>query len=183
MLYLTCRNPFIQRHSRRFSEVSPHIAQKQRVICENCILMRDSHKYTQHHPNPSFPTAKSEFTLPKPRVYPTQTPSLLSPIPQCINIHNKFLPESLGGKEKNTYLCTRIFIVIMIMGTMTKKMEEMQTRRIAYQTRKTKEYMDRVASYLSVADQEILYSGNGFVEVPEEERLRERIDVYPYLIP
>lgn len=62
-------------------------------------------------------------------------------------------------------------------------MDEMQTRRIAYQTRKTKEYMDRVASYLSVADQEILYSGNGFVEVPEEERLRERIDVYPYLIP
>ena len=36
---------------------------------------------------------------------------------------------------------------------------------------------------LSVEDQKILYSGNGFVEVPEEERHRERIDAYPYLIP
>ena len=43
--------------------------------------------------------------------------------------------------------------------------------------------MARVASYLSVEDQKILYSGNGFVEVPEEERHRERIDAYPYLIP
>ena len=25
--------------------------------------------------------------------------------------------------------------------------------------------------------------GKGFVEVPEQERIRERIDVYPYLIP
>lgn len=53
----------------------------------------------------------------------------------------------------------------------------------AYQTEKTKEYIARVASYLSVEDQKILYSGNGFVEVPEEERHRERIDAYPYLIP
>ena len=43
--------------------------------------------------------------------------------------------------------------------------------------------MARVASYLSTEDQQILYSGNGFVEVPEQERLRERIDAYPYLIP
>ena len=34
-----------------------------------------------------------------------------------------------------------------------------------------------------VEDQKILYSGNGFVEVAEQERLRERIDAYPYLIP
>lgn len=59
----------------------------------------------------------------------------------------------------------------------------MQSKRIAYQTEKTKEYMARVASYLSLEDQKILYSGNGFVEVPEQERLRERIDAYPYLIP
>ena len=69
------------------------------------------------------------------------------------------------------------------MGTMTQKIKDMQTRRIAYQTEKTKEYMARVASYLSLEDQQVLYSGNGFVEVPEQERERERIDVYPYLIP
>lgn len=69
------------------------------------------------------------------------------------------------------------------MGTMTQKIKDMQVRRIAYQTEKTKEYMARVASYLSLEDQKILYSGNGFVEVPEQERERERIDVYPYLIP
>ena len=75
----------------------------------------------------------------------------------------------------------RIFAVDM--GTMTQKVKDMQARRIAYQKEKTKEYMARVASYLSVEDQQILYSGNGFVEVPEAERQRERIDVYPYLIP
>ena len=48
----------------------------------------------------------------------------------------------------------------------------MQTKRVAYQELKTKEYMARVASYLSAEDQEILYSGNGFVEVPEQERQR-----------
>jgi len=69
------------------------------------------------------------------------------------------------------------------MGTITKRMQDMQTKRIAYQEQKTKEYMARVASYLSTEDQQILYSGNGFVEVPEQERLRERIDAYPYLIP
>ena len=69
------------------------------------------------------------------------------------------------------------------MGTITKRVQDMQTRRIAYQEQKTKEYMARVASYLSAEDQEVLYSGNGFVEVPEQERQRERIDAYPYLIP
>lgn len=69
------------------------------------------------------------------------------------------------------------------MGTMTQKIKDLQSKRIAYQTEKTKEYMARVASYLSLEDQKILYSGNGFVEVPEQERLRERIDAYPYLIP
>ncbi len=73
--------------------------------------------------------------------------------------------------------------MLIRMGTMTQKIKDMQARRIAYQTEKTKEYMARVASYLSLEDQKILYSGNGFVEVPEQERERERIDVYPYLIP
>lgn len=66
---------------------------------------------------------------------------------------------------------------------MTEKVRNLQTRRIAYQAEKTKEYLARVASYLSAEDRQILYSGDGFVEVPEQERLRERIDVYPYLIP
>ena len=71
----------------------------------------------------------------------------------------------------------------MLMGTMTKKMQEMQTRRLAYQAQKTEEYMAYVASLLSPEERDILYSGKGFVEVPEQERIRERIDVYPYLIP
>ena len=36
------------------------------------------------------------------------------------------------------------------MGKMTQKIKEMQSKRIAYQTEKTKEYMARVASYLSL---------------------------------
>ena len=47
------------------------------------------------------------------------------------------------------------------MGTMSQKIKDMQSKRIAYQKEKTK----------------------GFVRVPEEERLRQRIDAYPYLIP
>lgn len=99
----------------------------------------------------------------------------LPPKQNCLNVW-RFRGKLLTLQAINLFW-------ILIMGTMTSKMKEMQTRRIAYQTQKTKEYMDRVASYLSAADQEILYSGNGFVEVPEEERIRERIDVYPYLIP
>ena len=71
----------------------------------------------------------------------------------------------------------------MLMGTMTKKMQEMQTRRLAYQAQKTKEEMQRIAMYLTEEEREVFFSGNGFVRVPEEERLRQRIDVYPYLIP
>ena len=91
---------------------------------------------------------------------------------------------------KKTCFCfvLMIFFVLLwrknvLMGTMSQKIKDMQSKRIAYQKEKTKEYMARVASYLSVEDQKILYSGNGFVEVPEEERHRERIDAYPYLIP
>ena len=71
----------------------------------------------------------------------------------------------------------------MFMGTMTKKMQEMQTRRLAYQTQKTKDEMQRIAMYLTEEEREVFFSGNGFVRIPEEERLRQRIDAYPYLIP
>ena len=59
----------------------------------------------------------------------------------------------------------------------------MQARRIAYQKEKTKADMLRVANYLTAEEKEIFFSGNGFVCVPEEERIRQRLDVYPYLIP
>ena len=45
----------------------------------------------------------------------------------------------------------------VLMGTMSQKIKDMQSKRIAYQKEKTKEYMARVASYLSVEDQKILY--------------------------
>ena len=69
------------------------------------------------------------------------------------------------------------------MGTMTQKIKDMQTKRIAYQTEKTKAEMQRIAAYLTEEEREIFFSGRGFVRVPEEERLRHRIDAYPYLIP
>jgi len=43
--------------------------------------------------------------------------------------------------------------------------------------------MQRIATYLTEEEREIFFSGKGFVRVPEEERLRQRIDAYPYLIP
>ncbi len=49
--------------------------------------MRVLHKHAHHHPLLSFPRVKSEFTLGKLWVYPTQTPSLLRPIWKCINMH------------------------------------------------------------------------------------------------
>ena len=48
--------------------------------------MRILHKYSHHHPRLSFPTVKSEFTLWKPRVYPTLTPPQPRPIWKCINM-------------------------------------------------------------------------------------------------
>ncbi len=68
------------------------------------------------------------------------------------------------------------------MGTMSKKISDMQARRVAYQEKKTKEYMANFASYLS-SEERIVFFGGGFVEIPEQERKREKIDVYPYLIP
>ena len=66
------------------------------------------------------------------------------------------------------------------MGTMSK-IQELRARRRAYQAQKTKEYKQRIAAYLSDADKRILFSGEGFIRVPEEEAKREKIDVYPYL--
>jgi hypothetical protein len=50
------------------------------------------------------------------------------------------------------------------------------------QDEKTKEEMERVAYFLNAEDKKKLYSGEGFVKVPEEERKRLRIDAYPYLM-
>ena len=61
------------------------------TVLRNRILMRVLHKHAPHHPLLSFPRVKSEFTLGKPWVYPTQTPSLLSPIRKCINIQSFIL--------------------------------------------------------------------------------------------
>jgi len=69
------------------------------------------------------------------------------------------------------------------MGKTIQEIKEMQSKRIAYHTEKTKAEMQRIATYLNEEEREIFFSGKGFVEVPEEERLRERIDAYPYLIP
>lgn len=67
------------------------------------------------------------------------------------------------------------------MGTTTAKIREMQARRLAYQEKKKKEAIDRIASYLTEEEREILYSGEGFIELPEPERIRLRIDSYSYL--
>ena len=52
----------------------------------------------------------------------------------------------------------------------------------AYQERKKKEDLKRIAGYLSPEERTVPYSGEGFVRVPKEEADRMRIDVYPYLI-
>lgn len=69
------------------------------------------------------------------------------------------------------------------MGTHTKDILAMQAKRAAYQLQKTKEYMNYLASLLSEEDQKILFSGEGFIEVPKEDFQRNRIDSYPVLIP
>ena len=49
--------------------------------------MHISHKHAHQYPHPSFPTVNPEFTLPKPWVYPTQTPPPPRSIWKCINMH------------------------------------------------------------------------------------------------
>lgn len=67
------------------------------------------------------------------------------------------------------------------MGRMTKKMADMQARRVAYQEKWKEREMLRVANYLPACDRQKFLEGTGFVVLPEEERLRLRIDSYPYL--
>lgn len=69
------------------------------------------------------------------------------------------------------------------MGTMTKRIADMQIQRVAYQLKKTAEEMKRIASYMSEEEREIFFSGNGFVRVPAEDMAAKRIDSYPQLIP
>ena len=51
--------------------------------------MHNPHKHAHRPTLLSSPTVKSEFPLLKPWVYPTQTPSLLSPIRKCINMQSE----------------------------------------------------------------------------------------------
>ena len=67
------------------------------------------------------------------------------------------------------------------MGT-TDKVQVLRVKRRVYQAQKTKEYKQRIAKYLSDEEKKILYSGEGFIRVPDEEAKREKIDAYPYLI-
>lgn len=66
------------------------------------------------------------------------------------------------------------------MGT-AMKIQAMQTKRIAYQEKKKQEVINRVASFLSEEERAIFLSGDGFVVLPEPERVRLRIDSYSYL--
>ena len=59
------------------------------------MLMHVLHKHAHQHPHLSFPTVNPEFTLGKPWVYPTQTPSLLRPIWKCINMQLVILGVSM----------------------------------------------------------------------------------------
>lgn len=50
--------------------------------------MHNPHKHAHRPTLLSFPTVKSEFTLLKPRVSPTQTPTQPRPIRKCINMQS-----------------------------------------------------------------------------------------------
>ena len=53
------------------------------------------------------------------------------------------------------------------MGT-TDKVQVLRAKRRVYQAQKTKEYKQRIAKYLSDEEKKILYSGEGFIRVPDE---------------
>jgi hypothetical protein len=61
------------------------------------------------------------------------------------------------------------------------KEKQIAKRRIL-QKEKTKVEMESISFFLDAKDRKKLYSGEGFVKVPEEERKRLRVDVYPYLM-
>lgn len=96
------------------------------------------------------------------------------------------MKKSLDFWEIRLFIVTLHTIInytLLIMGTHTKDFAEIQTKRAAYQLQKTKEYMNYLASLLTEEDKKILFSGEGFVEVPKEEFQRNRISSYPCLIP
>ena len=51
----------------------------------------------------------------------------------------------------------------------TDKVQVLRMKRRVYQAQKTKEYKQRIAKYLSDEEKKILYSGEGFIRVPDEE--------------
>ena len=67
------------------------------------------------------------------------------------------------------------------MGT-TDKSTSAESETKSLSSTETKEYKQRIAKYLSDEEKKILYSGEGFIRVPDEEAKREKIDAYPYLI-
>lgn len=67
------------------------------------------------------------------------------------------------------------------MGKTAKEIKDIQTRRAEYHERQKKEVMARISSYLSKEERDCFLNGDGFVELPETERLRLRIDSYQYL--
>ena len=67
------------------------------------------------------------------------------------------------------------------MGTMTKRIKDLRDKRTAYHEQMKKKEMLRVASYLQENDRHNFMTGEGFIVLPEQERLRLRIDTYPYL--
>lgn len=69
----------------------------------------------------------------------------------------------------------------MCMGAMNKKIQEMQNRRAEYHEKKKHETMNRIAQFLSAEEKNIFFSGDGFIELPETERQRLRIESYTYM--
>ena len=85
----------------------------------------------------------------------------------------------LGIKSPNIWDYQLIFIYLQqikneLMGTTVSILASRIARKQAYQEKKKLEDLQR--SYLSAEEREILFSGNGFVRVPEQEARRLRLD-------
>ena len=61
------------------------------------------HKHAHQYPHLSFPRVNPEITLPKPWVYPTQTPLLPRPIWKCINMQND--PQKTFSENSIRIIC------------------------------------------------------------------------------
>lgn len=86
-----------------------------------------------------------------------------------------------GIKSPNIWDYQLIFIYLQqikneLMGTTVSILASRIARKQAYQEKKKLEDLQRIASYLSAEEREILFSGNGFVRVPEQEARRLRLD-------